>query len=336
MKSSKIFITGVAGFLASHIAKWALSKGHEVLGADNLSLGHKQNIPKGVKFYEYDLLNLEKNKKYIKDVEVVVHCAAYPYDNFSLFAPFKVIQNTFSVTASVLSAGIFNSVKRLVYCSSMSRYGNQTPPFTEDKEPKPLTPYAVAKVAGENLIKTMAQVHGFEYVIVIPHNIFGPQQVYNDPYRNAVSLIINQMLNNQSPLIYGDGSQTRAFTPIQDLIPLFEELLFGLAVKNQTLNIGPDEEVISLNNLVKLLNQIMGKNIKPKYKALRQQEVPFAFCSAKKSRDLIKYQKRISLKPALKKMLDHIQKKGPLAFCYHQEAEIKNEVFPESWKNQAL
>ena len=271
----------------------------------------------------------------------MIHCAAYPYDNFSLFAPFKVVQNTFSLTASVLSAGIFNSVKRFVYCSSMSRYGNQKAPFSEDQAPKALTPYAVAKVAGEDLVRTMAQVHGFEYVILIPHNIFGPQQVYNDPYRNAVSLIINQMLNDKSPVIYGDGRQTRAFTPIQDILPLFEEILFGRAVKNQTLNIGPDEEVISLNDLVQLLNQIMGKNrkgksLKPRYKAFRKQEVPFAFCSAKKSRQLIGYQKRISLKQALSQLVDHIQKQGPSAFCYHQEAEIETEVFPENWKHKVL
>ena len=336
MKASKIFITGVAGFLGSHIAKWALSEGHEVLGADNLSLGHKENIPSGVQFYEYDLLNLDKNKECIKNVDITVHSAAYPYDNFSLFAPFKVLQNTFSITSSVLSASLFNQVKRFVYFSSMSRYGNQAPPFKEDMKPKPLTPYALAKAAGEDLIKTMACVHDFEYVICIPHNIFGPQQVYNDPYRNAVSMIINQMLSDKAPLIYGDGNQTRAFTPIQDLIPLFPEILFGPAVKNQSLNIGPDDELISLNDLVQLLNQIMGKKIKPKYKKLRKQEVLFAFCSAEKSRRLMNYKKRISLEQALKDLVHSIDKQGPSGFSYHQEPEFKSEIFPESWKNKAF
>ena len=336
MKKTSIFITGVAGFLGSHLAKWALSKGYKVLGADNLSLGRKANIPIGVQFYEYDILDLEKNKQYLRDVDVVFHCASYPYDNFSLFAPFKVVQNTFSTTASLLSASISNHVKRFVYCSSMSRYGDNESPFTEDMNPKPLTPYAVAKTAGENLIKSMAVTHNFEYVICIPHNIFGPQQMYNDPYRNAVSLIVNQMLNNKSPLIYGDGTQKRAFTPIQDLIPLFPELLFGEKAKNQIINIGPDEEIISLNDLTKLLNEILGKNLKNIYKPLRKQEVKTAFCSSTKSRELLNYKKTISLRSALENLITWVEQQGPTYFSYHQEPEIDKDYFPVGWKQKIL
>ena len=336
MKRIRIFITGVAGFLGSHLAKWALSNNYEVLGADNLSLGYKSNIPKGVQFYEYDILDLEKNKQYLKNIDIVFHSAAYPYDNFSLFSPLKTVQNTFSITASILSATISNHVKRFIYCSSMSRYGDSKSPFIEDMNPKPLTPYAVAKTAGENLIKTMSQVHNFEYVICIPHNIFGPQQVYNDPYRNAVSIIVNQMLNDKAPLIYGDGTQQRAFTPIQDIIPLFPKLLFGEKAKNQTVNIGPDEEVISLNDLIKILNEILGKNLKPVYKPLRQQEVRTAVCSAKKSRELLNYKKTISLKIALKELTAWIQQQGPTHFSYHQKPEIDKNYLPISWKQKIL
>ena len=336
MNKTRIFITGVAGFLGSHLAKWALSNDYEVLGADNLSLGYKRNIPKGVQFYEYDVTDLEKNKLYLKNVDVIFHSAGYPYDNFSLFSPFKVVQNTFSSTASVLSAAISNRIKRFVYCSSMSRYGNNKSPFTEDMNPNPLTPYAVAKTAGENLIKSMAQVHNFEYVICIPHNIFGPQQVYNDPYRNAVSMITNQMLNDKAPLIYGDGTQKRAFTPIQDLIPLFPELLFGKKAKNQIINIGPDEEVISLNDLTKTLNEILGKNLKATYKPFRQQEVKTAICSSKKSRELLNYKKTISLKTALEKLVIWIEQQGPTYFSYHQKPEIDKDYFPSSWKQKIL
>ena len=336
MKKPRIFITGAAGFLGSHFAQWALSNNYEVLGADNLSLGYKSNIPKGVQFFEYDVLDLEKNKQYLKDVDIVFHSAAYPYDNFSLFSPLKTVQNSFSTTASVLSASIFNQVKRFIYCSSMSRYGNNKSPFTEDMSPKALTPYAVAKTAGEQLITSMAKVHHFEYVICIPHNIFGPQQVYNDPYRNAVSMIFNQMLNDKPPLIYGDGTQQRAFTPIQDLIPLFPKLLFGEKAKNQIINIGPDEEVISLNDLIKLLNDILGKNLKPIYKPFRQQEVKTAVCSSKKSRELLNYKKTISLRKALEELAEWILKKGPTYFSYRQKPEIDTDYFPVSWKKKIL
>ena len=322
MKSHRIFITGVAGFLGSHLAEWALSKNHQVAGCDNLSLAGKDNIPKGVEFYEYDALDWEKNKKHIAGANVVFHAAACPYDNFSLLSPFKVVENTLSTTASVLSASIFNRVKRFVYCSSMSRYGNNKSPLTEDMPARPLTPYGIAKAAGENLVKSLAEVHHFEYVICIPHNIFGPRQVYNDPQRNAVALIINHILRDQPPVIYGDGEQKRGFSPIGDLIPLFEGLLFGEQAKNQVINIGPDEETVSLNQLTQILNEITGKNLKPHYKPFRPQEVKTALCSAKKARQLLNYKKVISLRAGLKELVEWIKKRGPIKNSHYQTAEI--------------
>ena len=322
MKSKRIFITGIAGFLGSHLARWALSQNHEVLGCDNLSLGDKDNVPKEAQFYEYDVLDREKNKKLLSGVDVVFHSAAYPYDNFSLFAPFKVVENTFSATASILSSAISSQVKRFVYCSSVSRYGNNPSPFVESMEPRPLTPYAVAKVAGENLIRSLAKVHPFEFVICVPHNIFGPHQVYNDPFRDAVALTINRMLRDKAPIVYGDGTQKRGFTPIQDLVSLFEGLLFSEEVKNQVVNIGPDEESVSINELIQILNQIMGKNLKPKYLPLRPQEVKIALCRADKARKLLKYKKNISLKSALEQLVKWIKRKGPAKLSCRQTPEI--------------
>lgn len=336
MKRARIFITGVAGFLGSHLAEWALSQNHEVIGCDNLSLGNKANIPKGAQFQEYDILDLEKNKKHMAGADIVFHSAAWPYDNFSLFSPFKVAENTSSGTASVLSASIFNKVRRFVYCSSMSRYGDNKSPLTEDMDPKPLTPYGIAKTAGENLIKTMAQVHNFEYVICVPHNIFGPRQIYNDPYRNAVSLITNQMLRGQSPIVYGDGEQKRGFTPIQDLIPLFHDLLFSKKMKNQVINIGPDEEAVSLNELIQILNEIMNKNIKPNYTPFRPQEIKEAICSSEKARKLLKYKKVISLRTALEELVEWIKSKGPTQFSYNQTPEIDFPYLPEIWKKKLI
>ena len=218
----------------------------------------------------------------------------------------------------------------------MSRYGNNKSPFVEDMEPRPLTPYGIAKTSGENLVKNLAQVYGFEYVICIPHNIFGPRQVYNDPHRNAVSLIINQMLQNRSPIIYGDGEQKRGFSPIQDLIPLFPGLLFSKKTKNQVINIGPDEESLSLNKLIRILNDIMGKNIKATYKPFRPQEVKTALCSAGKARQILNYKKVISLKTALEKLVRWIKIKGPTKFPYNQTLEIDHFSLSKAWKQKWL
>ena len=335
MSSVRVFVTGVAGFLGSHVAEWALSQNHEVLGCDNLSLGKRENIPAGVKFYEYDILDLEKNKKYLAGVDALFHAAAWPYDNFSLYSPFQAARDTFSGTASVLSAAISNHIKRFIYCSSMSRYGKRQIPFVEEMKAQPLTPYGLAKTAGEDLLIKLSEVHHFEYVICIPHNIFGPRQVYNDPYRNAVSLIIFQMLQDRSPLIYGDGNQKRGFSPIQDLIPLFPEIFFGEKAKNQLINIGPDEETVSLNDLLRILNKIMGKKLKAFYKPFRPQEVENAVCSSKKARELLKYKKVISLEQALKELVEWIKAQSPSYFSYPQKPEIAfpTQVFERRQQN---
>ena len=188
--------------------------------------------------------------------------------------------------------------------------------------PRPLTPYGIAKACGENLVKSLSQVHGFEYVILIPHNIFGPRQIFNDPHRNAVSLIINQMLQDSPPVIYGDGEQKRGFSPIQDLKPLFERILFSEKVRNQTLNIGPDEESITLNELINILNKYMGKKLKAVYKPFRPQEIKIALCSSEKARQLLNYKKAIALRPALRELVEWIKEQGPVKLSHNQKAEL--------------
>lgn len=334
MSQTRLFISGVAGFLGSHMADWGLQQGHQVLGCDNFLTGKKENIPKGVDFYEYNLLDLEKNKKYLKDVDIVFHAAAYPYDHFSLFSPYKITENTFSTTASLLSGAIHNNAKRFILCSSMARYGSSQSPFIESVTPKPLTPYGVAKVASENLLKSLAEAHGFEYVICVPHNIFGPKQIYNDPYRNAVSIIINKMLQDKSPLIYGDGEQKRSFSPVKDVVGVFEDLLFSKKVQGEIINIGPDQDYLSLNELISLLNKIMKKDIKPTYIPIRFQEVKEANCSADKARKLLNYKTLVSFEQALREMVAWVDSQGPQEFSYNQEMEIQNSKVPEAWRKK--
>jgi len=331
MSQPCVFISGVAGFLGSHLAHQALSENCRVLGADNLSLGKKENIPKEVEFYEYDLLDFDKNKKYLKNVDVVFHAAAYPFDNFSLASPHQVVQNTFLTTSSLLSASICNQVKRFIFCSSMARYGDQISPFTESMQPQPVTPYGIAKVASENLIQNLSKIYNFEYVICVPHNIFGPRQAYDNPYRNAISILINQMLQGKSPIIYGDGEQSRGFSPIQDVISVLKDMLFSPKVKGETINIGPDERYTTLNELVGILNQIMGTQIKPTYVPLRPNEVKEAHCSSQKIKTLLNYKSSVSLETALEEMVLWIKKQGVKKFVYRLPTEIHNLKTSEVW-----
>ena len=209
----KVFITGVAGFLGSHIADALLELGHEVLGCDNLIGGYKDNIPKGVSFYQEDCNNLEKMQHLLRGVDIVYHTACTAYEGLSVFSPKLVVENTMMNTISMASAAIQNGVKRFVYCSSMARYGTQKViPFTEDMICNPQDPYGIAKLSSEKMLENLCSIHGMELVIAIPHNIIGPRQKYDDPFRNVASIMINLMLQGRQPIIYGDGMQKRCFS----------------------------------------------------------------------------------------------------------------------------
>ena len=172
----RVFITGVVGFLGSHIAEYLISQGHDVVGIDNLAGSETMNIPAGVNFHQIDCCDQKSVATLAQDCEAVFHCAALAYEGLSVFSPTMVCRSIFDASTSVFSAAIANRVKRIVFCSSMARYGTNTPPFQEDYTPKPQDPYGIAKVASEQVLKTLCEVHDTEYVIAVPHNIIGPRQ----------------------------------------------------------------------------------------------------------------------------------------------------------------
>ena len=336
MATKKIFISGVAGFLGSHLAERMIKLGHYVVGCDNMLGGYLDNVPAEVEFYQYDCNFLNSMKKITKDVDVVYHCAAAPYEGLSVFAPHIVVQNVFQCTATLLSAAISNGVKRFVFCSSMARYGENKVPFTEDMPPKPQDPYGVAKVASEMLIKNLCEVYGMEYVIAVPHNIIGPRQKYDDPYRNVAAIFINRMLQGKQPIIYGDGEQKRCFSFISDCIQCLEKMAFQKNLNGEVINIGPDEEFISINQLAKEIAELLNFKLKPIYVDPRPQEVKFAYCSADKARKLLGYKTTYTLRRGLIEMINWIKQRGPRPFKYHLDLEIVNEKTPRTWKERLI
>ena len=332
--SKTIFVTGVAGFLGSYIADEMLSKGHKVIGCDNLTGGYLDNVSPKVEFYQYDCNFLNSMVKITKNVDVIYHCAATAYEGLSVFSPYFITKNVYQITASIMSAAIQNNVKRFVFTSSMARYGANKVPFTEDMEPKPQDPYAIGKYASEILIKNLAQTHGIEYVIAVPHNIIGPRQKYDDPYRNVASIMINLMLQGRQPIIYGNGEQKRCFSFVQDCIQCLEKLAFQKNAAGEVINIGPDEEFITINQLAQAIADLLDFKLKPKYFPDRPQEVKLATCSAEKARKMLGYKTGYTLKKGLKEMIDYIKKRGVKPFKYHIDLEIINSKTPVTWKNK--
>ncbi len=330
----KIFITGIAGFLGSHLADAFINKGHKVIGCDNLIGGYLDNVPSKAEFYQYDCTSLNSMKKIMRDVDIVYHCAATAYEGLSVFSPHLITKNITEASAAVISAAIQNKVKRFIFCSSMARYGKNKVPFTEDMIPKPQDPYGIGKYASELLLCNLSEVHGMEYVIAVPHNIIGPRQKYDDPYRNVAAIMINLMLQNRQPFIYGDGEQKRCFSFIQDDINILEKLAVSDKVVGEVINIGPDEEFITINQLAIIIAKLLEFKLKPVYMPERPQEVRLANCSADKARQLLGYKTEYTLEKGLSAMIKYIRKRGPKPFRYHLDIEIINEKTPKTWKEK--
>ena len=218
----------------------------------------------------------------------------------------------------------------------MARYGSQISPFNETMPPKPEDPYGIAKVAVEESLKLLCKTHFMDYNIAVPHNIVGPNQKYDDPFRNVMSIFINRNLQNKPSIIYGDGNQTRCFSYIDDVIFCLEKLALEKSISKEIINIGPDEETITINNLAKLVANVTGYNGDPIHVPGRPLEVKEATCSSEKARRLLDYKTKTPLIDAIKLTTNYIKNKGTKKFVYNLPVEIKSEITPETWTKKTI
>jgi UDP-glucose 4-epimerase len=332
----RIFITGIAGFLGSHLAERLIALGHHIVGCDSLLGGELVNVPPDAEFYQYDCRDFNAMAKIMKGCELVYHCAATAYEGLSVFSPAMVMDNIVTGSVSVFSASIACGARRIVFCSSMARYGTNQVPFLESYTPKPQDPYGIAKVAAEQALANLASVHGFEYAIAVPHNIIGARQKFDDPYRNVASIMANLMLQGRQPFIYGDGEQSRCFSHVEDCLSCL--LALGLTERGlgEVINIGPDEEFVSINHLFRSLKRITGFEGQAIHITDRPQEVKHAACSSAKARRLLDYRTTRSLDEGLTDIVEHIRRIGPRKFRYHLDIEIRNGRTPRTWTQRLM
>ena len=251
-KKYNILVTGVAGFLGSHLSEQLAKEGHNVLGIDNMIGGYEDNIPKNIKFFKIDCCDFLKIKEIMEGINIVYHCAATAHEGLSVFSPFEITKNNYLASVSIFSAAVNEKVKRIIFCSSMARYGEQPTPFIESTKPLPVDPYAISKVAAEEVLINLCELNKIEWVIAVPHNIIGPRQKYDDPFRNVVSIMINRMLQGKAPIIYCDGEQKRCFSYIDDCLSCLLPMLDQEDLNRQIINIGPDEEFVSINKVAEI------------------------------------------------------------------------------------
>ncbi len=348
----KVFITGIAGFLGSHLAEHLLAKGHQVYGCDNLIGGEKGNVPQQAMWVETDCKDFEQNQELMKwaKPDVLYHCAAAAHEGLSVFSPAFICDNVFQASVSVFSAAAQAKVKRVVFLSSMARYGHggyvpkaggdvfalRGPPFSEDQQFNPVDPYGIAKVAAEQVLKVLAETHGFEYQIAVPHNIIGTRQNYTDPYRNVASIFLNRLKQGKPGIIYGDGTQKRCFSPVWDILPCLETLGFGDLPNGEVWNLGPDHGEIMVNTLYQMCQAATGEFRAPEYVEGRPREVHKAWCTATKAREQLGFVETVDLAACLQRMGQDIPP-GGADFVYERcPLEIVNEHTPKTWKERLI
>ncbi len=179
-------------------------------------------------------------------------------------------------------------------------------------------------------------MHGIEYAIAVPHNIIGARQKFDDPYRNVASIMANLMLQGRSPFIYGDGEQMRCFSHIDDCLSCM--LAMGLTERGlgEVVNIGPDEEFVSINQVFRHLKGIVGFEGQAIHLTARPQEVHKAYCSSAKARTLLGYRTTRTLEDGLDDIVEYIRRIGPRKFRYHLDIEIRNDRTPRTWTERLM
>jgi len=335
LATSRILVTGGAGFMGSWLGDELLSRGNEVIAADNLLGGKQENVNPGCKFVKADLRKREEVEAIVaKGVDVIFHLAAYAAEGQSVFSPIAINEINIAPMNNLLVSAVNNGVKRFVFTSSMAVYGDQKPPFGESLPRRPEDPYGAAKAYCENMLEIFGRVYGLEYVIVRPHNVYGPKQNIADPYRNVLGIWINGIMRGKNPLIYGDGEQKRAFSYIEDVTPALANAGFYAKAQSQIINLG-SEEAVTINDACKLVLELTGTTLKPEHIPARPNDVKYAYSTAEKSMKLLDYKTRHPLRDGLQKMIEWARSVGKQEPTYTLPLEITKNA-PKVWIEKSI
>ncbi len=329
----RILVTGGAGFIGSHLVDKLINSGHQVGVVDDLSGGKKENLNSRAKFYRCDVRDWLKIDGVISGFkpQVIYHLAANAAENKAQFCPVDITSRNFDGAIKVLTAGIRHGLKRFIFTSSIAVYGKLQTPFKEIDTPQPEDVYGATKLAFENCLRILTKVHGFEYVILRPHNVYGPGQNMSDPYRNVVTIFMNALLNGQAYCIYGDGRQKRCFSYVEDVATAMVKCLKA-PVSGMIFNIGSDKAV-SINELSGLILKVSKLRIKPRHLSARPQEVRIAVSDHRLSKKRLGYSDRMSLERGLALTWKWAQLQGHQAPKY-TDMEITSNLVPVNWRKR--
>lgn len=328
---SRVLVTGGAGFIGSHLVDRLIKGKHQVVVADDLSGGFRKNVHAGAKLYKADCRNYRAVERIFHTVkpEIVYHLAANAAENKAQFSPIDITSRNYDAFIKVLTAAIRHDAKRFIFTSSIAVYGCGQAPFKETDKPEPEDLYGVTKLAAEQSLAIMSTVHGIEYVVARPHNVYGPRQNMRDPYRNVVTIWMNALLRQEPYYIYGDGYQVRCFSYIDDVIEPLYQVGFLDKAAGKTFNIGADH-YCTLNYLSRRIQEVTGMRQKPEYLPKRQQEVHQVIADHTLARHYLKTSSKTRLVDGLAKTWRWVKKQGPQPLLY-TPIEIPSTKLPANW-----
>lgn len=327
---SVVLVTGGAGFMGSHVAEHLVRAGHQVVVLDDLSGGFVDNVPNGATFVNGSILDQDLIVQLFKkhSFRYVYHLAAYAAEGLSHFIKRFNYNNNLIGSVNLINACVNYDVKCLVFTSSIAVYGAGQAPMREEMAPAPEDSYGIAKLAVEQELKVSHEMFGLDYIIFRPHNVYGERQNIGDRYRNVVGIFMNQILRGEPMTIFGDGTQIRAFTHIDDVAPIIASSVDVPAARNQIFNVGADVPY-AVNDLAVIVAEAM--DCQPRVAHLDpRNEVKVAFSDHLKSQQVFGKKSQTTLAAGVRAMAAWVKANGARESSIFEKIEV-NKNMPASW-----
>jgi UDP-glucose 4-epimerase len=323
-------VTGAAGFIGSHVAEHCVKLGLDVVATDDLSGGFAENIPGRAVFVIGDLrepafvASLFAKRRY----DYVYHLAAYAAEGLSHFARRFNYQTNLVASVNLINEAVKHKAGCFVFTSSIAVYGRNQTPMTEQMIPQPQDPYGISKYAVELDLRAAREVFGLDSIVFRPHNVYGERQNIADRYRNVIGIFMNQVLHDHPMTIFGDGSQSRAFSHIDDVAPIIARAPLVRAALNQTFNIGADLPYTILELAAEVASAF---DVLPRIECLpARHEVEHAFADHRKLRSVFNPPECTELRTGLRRMARWVKQRGASVPTPFSGIEV-TENLPPSW-----
>ena len=305
---AKVLVTGGAGFIGSHLATALVDRGDEVVVVDNFSTGRRENLDHlegRVQVIQGDLLDIETLRRVMVGVELVFHQAALASVPRSIAAPLETHAACATGTLNVLEAARANGVRRVVYAGSSSAYGDQ--PYESKREldlPRPLSPYAVAKLTGEFYCQAFTASYGLPTVAIRYFNVFGPRQDPNSEYSAVIPKFVTAMLRGERPTIYGDGLQSRDFTYVENVVRGNLAAASSADAVGRVINVACGAQ-ITLLQLIASINNVLGTSIEPILSERRRGDVRSSLADLSIAREVLSYEPVVTFEEGLRRSITY-------------------------------